>query len=65
MTAQIRARDLGDRMLLIGTEHGVDPPLSLVGDEYKRWKGKEEELDCLFRGRVGGEGTPSECVRYL
>lgn len=51
---QIRARDLGDRMILLGTEQGVEPPLCLVGEEYERWKGRENDLDCfVWRAAVG------------
>lgn len=52
----IRARDLGNRMILLGTEQGVDPPLCLVGTEYEQWKGREDELEiALSQARQGGK----------
>ncbi|KKM90644.1 hypothetical protein LCGC14_1236560 [marine sediment metagenome] len=40
----IRARDLGDRIILLGTEQGVEPPLCLVGKEYESWRGHNMKL---------------------
>ena len=33
---KIRPRDLGDRVILLGTEQGIDPPLCLVGKDIMR-----------------------------
>ena len=62
---RIRAVDLGDRIILLGTERGIDPPFSIVGDEYERWKGKEKELDCLIQTGGAPEATPSDGSKYL
>ncbi len=54
----VRPVDLGDRVLLLGTERGVEPPIAISSDDYKLLKDKD--LDCFIgRGRVG-EGPLGE-----